>query len=132
MPHVANRNAFLAARNCGHPLLCAYGLLVATELALKDQSGQWKKKHDIPQMLTDLGDPGLTGLVSQLRADLSSIPCTNIEGLPDTARPQVYPDLRYARCANDHPGGATDADFRKLVEVVNDIIIQLGKKGVPV
>ena len=132
MPHTVNRKAFLAASICGHPLLTAYGMLVATELALKDKSGHWKKKHDIPQMLADLGDPGITGLVSQLRADLSSIPCTNLDGLPDMTRPQVYPDLRYARCANDHTGGTTDTDIQKVVKTVSDIIIQLRKKGIDV
>jgi len=132
MPHVVNRSAFLAARGCGHVLLTAYGLLVATELGLKDHSGAWGKSHDVPQMLDDIGDPGLTALGTALRTALAAIPCTDIRGNPASVPGHKYPHLRYARHANDHAGGTTDAHLRSLVQTVDDIIVQLRAKGVAV
>ena len=132
MPHTVNRSAFLAAKNCGHLLLSAYGMLVATELALKDHSGVWKKKHDIPQMLDDLADPGLTALGTTLRTSLGAIPCTNLDGNQASVPGNNYPYVRYARHASDHAGGTTDAHLQSLVQTVDDIIAQLRAKGVAV
>jgi hypothetical protein len=132
MAHIVNRNAFLAVRSCGEPLLIAYGLLVATELALKDNSGAWGKRHDIPQMLDELRDPGLTALGAQLRAGLSSIPCTDVSGNSSVVRSKAYPDLRYARCISDHAGGATNPHIENIIRTVDDIIIQLRGKGIGV
>lgn len=132
MPHVVNRSAFLAARGCGHVLLSAYGLLVATELGLKDHSGAWGKRHDVPQMLDDLGDPGLTALGAALRTVLTAIPCTDILGNLAHVPGNKYPHIRYARHKNDHVGGTTDAHLHVLVQTVDDIIVQLRAKGVAV
>lgn len=133
MPHATNRIAFLSARQSDHPLLAAYGQLVATELALKDYSAGWpKERHDVPKLLDDLGDPGLTSLSVQLRAELSAIPCTDLSGNAAMIRSNKYPDLRYTRHANDHQGGTTDENLRNLVNVVDEIITQLRAKGVAI
>jgi hypothetical protein len=107
-------------------------MLVATELALKDHSGVWRKKHDIPQMLDDLGDPGLTALGTLLRTSLGAIPCTNLDGKAASVPAHKYPHLRYVRHASDHAGGTTDAHVQNLVQTVGDIITQLRAKGVAV
>ncbi|MEW6288386.1 MAG: hypothetical protein AB1545_00895 [Thermodesulfobacteriota bacterium] len=134
MPHTMNRRAFLSARHSDQPLLAAYGQLVATELALKDHhhSAGWPKGHDVPGLLGDLGDPGLTALGAQLRAELSAIPCTDTSGNTATVRPHKYPELRYTQHENDHTGGTTDANLLNLVKVVEDIIVQLRAKGVAI
>lgn len=132
MPHATNRIAFLSARQSDHPLLAAYGQLVATELALKDYSAGWPKGHDVPKLLDDLGDPGLMSLSIQLRAELSAIPCTDISGNAATIRPDKYPELRYTQHANDHQGGTTDENLLNLVNVVDEIITQLRAKGVAI
>lgn len=132
MPHAVNRSAFLAVVGCGQPLLSAYGLLVATELGLKDHAATWQGGHNVPKMLDAYNDPGLTALGAQLRADLTAIPCTDLKGNQAPAAVNRYPDLRYARHADDFAGGATDADFQKLVQTVQDILVQLRAKGVAV
>lgn len=132
MPHAFNRLAFLAAKASGQPLLSAYCQLVATELALKDHSASWPKGHDVPKMLEDFSDPGLTALSVQLRAHLSGIPCTDISGNSSVISSNKYPELRYAHHVNDRSGGITDAHLVNLVETVEDIIIQLRTKGVTI
>jgi len=132
MSHTMNRSAFLSAKQSGQPLLAAYGQLVAAELALKDHAAAWPKGHDVPKMLDELDDPGLTALGAQLRARLSAIPCTDISGNAATVRPNNYPELRYAQHANDHAVGTTDAHLLILVRIVEDIIIQLRAKGVAI
>ncbi len=132
MPHAMNRAAFLAARNSDQPLLSAYGQLVATELALKDNSSIWRRGHDVPSMLDDLGDSGITALSMQLRVNLSAIPCTDLSGNAASVSPDKYPNLRYARHVNDHAGGTTDVDLQDLVYTVEDIIVQLRAKGVAI
>jgi len=127
-----NRAAFLAARNSGQLLLSAYGQLVATELALKDNSSIWIRGHDVPKMLDDLGDSGITALSMQLRANLSAIPCTNLTGNEAPVSPDKYPNLRYTRHVNDHAAGTTDVYLQNLVSTVEDIIIQLRAKGVAI
>ena len=131
MPHTVNRTAFLSAKKSGQPLLSAYGQLVATELALKDHAC-WKNGHDVPKMLDELSDPGLNSLSLQLRALLAAIPCTDISGNAATVRPNIYPDLRYARHASDHAGGTTDVHLQNLIVTVEDIIVQLRAKGVAI
>jgi hypothetical protein len=107
-------------------------MLVATELTLKDRSGAWGRKHDVPQMLDDLGDPGLTALGMQLRTGLSSVPCTDLSGNQAMVRPQAFPDLRYARHENDYAGGTTNANLQNLVQTVDDIIVQLQARGIAI
>jgi hypothetical protein len=132
MSHAVNRNAFLSAAGCGHPLLSAYGLLVATELGLKDHAAIWQGGHNVPKMLDAHNDPGLTALGAQLRTELAAIPCTDLRGNPAPVAVNRYPDLRYTRHAEDFVGGTTDPDLQKLVQTVQDIILQLRAKGVPV
>lgn len=133
MAHMMNRKAFLSAKDSSHPLLSAYGQLVATELALKDHSARaWPKGHDVPKLLDDFADPGLTALGAQLRAELLAIPCTDISGNKAPVRPDKYPELRYTQHAEDHLGGATEANLLNLVKIVEDIIIQLRTKGVTI
>jgi hypothetical protein len=127
-----NRKAFLAAKNSDQPLLAAYGQLVATELALKDHAAEWPKGHDLPKLLDDFGDPGLTALGAQLRVALAAVPCTANSGNAASVRPDKYPELRYALHANDHAGGITDANLLELVTVAEDIIEQLRNKGVAI
>ncbi len=132
MSHSMNRKAFLSAQHCGHPLLSVYGQLVATELALKDHADQWPrgKGHDIPALLNDLEDPGLTALGAQLREELRVIPCTNNSGNAAIIAPAKYPELRYARLVGDYENGVADEQLVKLATVVGDIILQLRNKGV--
>lgn len=132
MPHAANRTAFLAAAGCGHPLLSAYGLLVATELSLKDHAATWQGGHNVPGMLDAYNDPGLTALGAQLRTELAAIPCTDLKGNQAPAAVHRYPDLRYTRHASDFAGGTADADLQKLVQTVQDIIVQLRARGIAV
>jgi hypothetical protein len=132
MHHTVNRNAFLAARNCGHLLLSAYGLLVATELALKDHAPRWKKGHNVPGFLDEFSDPGLTALGVNLRDALSAIRCTGLDGAEMPIRDNMYPELRYARHSNDFAGGLTDTHLQSLVQMVEDIIRQLRAKGVAI
>ena len=132
MSHAVNRTAFLTAKGCGHQLLSAYGLLVATEIALKDHSGCWRKKHDVPQMLDDLLDTGLTALGVTLRTSLSAIPCTDITGGQASVPGNNYPYMRYALHENDFAGGVTDAHLGAIIQTEEDIIAQLRAKGVAV
>jgi len=134
MSHSINRIAFLSAQHCGHPLLSVYGQLVATELALKDYAGAWsqRKGHDIPAMLDDWDDPGLTALSAQLREELSVIPCTNNLGNAAVIAPAKYPELRYARLVGDYENGVADEQLVQLATVVGDIILQLRNKGVAI
>lgn len=132
MAHITNRRAFLAAKESGQPLLAAYGQLVAAELALKDHAAAWPKGHDLPKLLDDFGDPGLTALGAQLRVGLSAVPCTANSGNAATVRPDKYPELRYVHHENDYAGGVTDISLLNLVKVVEDIIVQLRIKGVTI
>ena len=132
MPHAMNRSAFLAARNSGQPLLSAYGQLVATELALKDNATTWRRGHDVPQMLDDLSDPGLTALSALLRVQLSAIPCTDTTGNTAPVNPSNYPTLRYSHHVNDNAGGIPTSHLQNLVGTVEDIIVQLRVKGVAI
>jgi hypothetical protein len=132
MAHRVNRRAFLAVRGTGEPLLAIYGLLVAAELALKDHSGAWEKKHDVPQMLDDLADPGLTALGATLRILLASVPCTSSDGNPATVPANSYPHLRYARHADDYAGGVSNIHLNNLTTIAEDLLGQLRAKGVAV
>lgn len=132
MPHAVNRSAFLAAKSSDQPLLSAYCQLVATELTLKDNSATWPKGHDVPKMLDDFSDPGLTALSAQLRTHLSAVPCTDISGNPSTVSASKYPELRYAHHVNDRAGGTTDTHLQNLVRTVEDIIMQLRIQGVAI
>lgn len=131
MPHTTNRQAFLAAAQYAPPLASAYCSLVAIELCLKDSHRSWPSiRHDVPQMLADLGDAGLVALASQLRNDLCGLTCTTRTGTPANIRPDAYPELRYAHAATDFPDGAAEAAFEVLQSTVADIIVALGKTGV--
>jgi len=131
MPHETNRKAFLSAAQCASPLASAYCSLVAIELCLKDTAPTWPPiAHDVPQMLTDLGDAGLVALAGRLRIDLSSLNCTIRNGLSAPVNPRVYPDLRYARVDADFPDGSPISAFETLKTTVADIITALDSKGV--
>jgi hypothetical protein len=134
MAHRINRKAFLSAKHSSHPLLSAYGQLVATELALKDHATEWPrgKRHDIPALLDDLCDPGLTALGAQLGLELAAILCTKTSGNSAPIQPSNYPELRYARHDSDYNGGTTNMHLLNLVKVIEDIIVQLRAKGVAI
>ena len=132
MPHAFNRATFLAAKTSGQPLLSAYCQLVATELALKDHGSTWQRGHDVPKMIDDFDDPGLTALSAQLRLHLSGIPCTDTSGNTAPVSPSNYPTLRYAHHVSDRTGGTTDTHLQILVGIVEDIIVKLRFKGVTI
>jgi len=132
MPHAVNRSAFLAAKSSGQPLLSAYCQLVATELALKDHGATWQRGHDVPQMIDNIADAGLTSLSAQLRLKLSSIPCTDQTGNTASVSPNNYPTIRYAHHINDRTGGTTNNHLQSLVDIVEEIIVQLRAKGVAI
>lgn len=65
MPHTMNIQSFLAGKLPDKPLLSVYCMLVATEIALKDNNVPWMSGHDVPQMLTSLNEAGLNSLAVQ-------------------------------------------------------------------
>ena len=133
MPHAHNRAAFLSVKGCGHTLLEIYGQLVAVELALKDHSAQWLCGHDVPRMLTELNDAGLTAVAVELGTELQAQHCTGIDGLCSQARSNKYTDLRYLRHESDFgTGHSTDAGLQKLLDAVQQVIKQLPQAGVSI
>ncbi len=126
MPHTINRAAFLSARTSGHPLLAAYCMLVAVELALKDADPTWRKGHNVPQLLTQQNDPGLTSLAAQLESNLQNIPCTiGPTTVSAPVRKDNYPELRYMRHVDDHADGIGNKPLLDLLNTIDDIVTQL-------
>lgn len=135
MPHAYNRQSFMAASNCGKPLLEVYAKLVVVELALKDHSVEWCRGHDIPGMLTTLASAvdGINSLSMQLTTALNRQPCTDKGGTASTVSASRYPDLRYLRHEDDFGAGmAKDSDLLQLVQVIDDVIEQLRKGGISI
>lgn len=105
MPHLYPRQAFLlSSNNPGQSDLAGlYSILVAIELALKDEiqisSGNWTAGHDIPSLLA----PHDASLSTQLFAALSNLRCTARDGSNAPVNPAIYPGIRYLRHQSDFP-----------------------------
>lgn len=118
----------------GNALLSLYCKLVVLELILKDyqygETARWEQGHDVPTMLTNLIDPGITSLATQLRTALSSLTCTLIDGTEGQVAARSFPDLRYLRHASDFPGKSTDNEIQSALMLASDIEIALKAQGV--
>ena len=88
-----------------NPLLDAYRILVAIELALKD--GGCTGGHDIPSMLAQAATRHpilarqLNGHQAKLSADLRQLICNSTMGQPVPVLPNNYPHIRYTRFTGD-------------------------------
>ncbi len=94
-----------------NPLVDAYRILVAIELALKDSGfAAGTSGHDIPAMLTQVAirypdmASQLNSHQAKLSADLTQIICNNKNNLPTSVRANNYPHARYARFMGDWNG----------------------------
>ncbi len=118
----------------GNILLSLYCKLVVLELLLKDYQyggmAQWERGHDVPSMLTNLSDPGITSLAIQLRTALSCLTCTLPDGTEGQVAARSFPDLRYLRHASDYPGKSTDNEIQSALVLANDIEVALTAQGV--
>lgn len=97
------------------PLVDAYRILVAIELALKDAGCVSPQGHDVPTMLAHaavIAAPSqanyvsaqLTSFSAQLRNDLTAIICQGKNGHPCSVPPHSYPHIRYVRQQGDWGG----------------------------
>lgn len=107
MSYRTNISAFLP-NGPSNPLLNAYRILVAIELALKDIG--CTGGHDIPSMLAQLANqhPTLAGQLvghqSKLSTDLRQLTCNSPKGPPAAVLSNNYPHARYTRIAGDWNG----------------------------
>lgn len=109
MAYQTNISAFLP-NGPPNPLLDAYRILVAIELALKDIGCTCTGGHDIPTMLGQAASrhPMLASQLNvhqaRLRADLSKLTCNSPKGQPAPVLPNNYPHARYTRFTGDWGG----------------------------
>lgn len=93
-----------------HPLLDAYRILVAIELALKDMGCTCTGGHDVPTMLGQAASqhPMLASQLNvhqaKLKADLSQLTCNSPKGQPAPVLSNNYPHARYTRFTGDWGG----------------------------
>jgi len=98
-----------------NPLLDAYRILVAIELALKDVGlNGGNNGHDIPSMLSQAANNSATlhpMVASQLithqaklKADLCQLTCNNKMTQPASVSANNYPNVRYTRFTGDWNG----------------------------
>ena len=99
----------------------------------KDHSAQWLRGHNVPGMLTELNDAGLTAVAVELGTELQAQHCTDRYGQCSQPRSCKYPDLRYLRHESDFgTGHSTDAGLQKLLDAVQQVIKQLPQAGVSI
>lgn len=122
MSFTSNKRAFLNPAT-QEPLLSAYCILVAIELALKDanipaQNGG----HDVPTMLqfaanamapTSVVSAQLSSFSAQLKTDLSAITCQGKQGSPIGVPGHNYPFIRYSRQHGDW-GGVDETPIKRV------------------
>ena len=98
-----------------NPLLDAYRILVAIELALKDVGfNGGTSGHDIPSMLTQAATQAATlhpmvasqliAHQAKLKADLCQLTCNNKMIQPASVSANNYPHARYTRFTGDWNG----------------------------
>jgi hypothetical protein len=108
MSHAYNRTAFESGRMSTNPLLSLYCSLLIVELALKDArfaaSAQWERSHNVLVWITEIQDPVLNSLATQMATALARIKCTLKDGSEGTVSPQMYPSVRYLRHESDFAG----------------------------
>ncbi len=105
-----------------NPLLDAYRILVAIELALKDVGCTCTGGHDIPTMLSQAASQHPT-LASQLNvhqarltADLRRLTCNSPKGQPAPVLANNYPHARYTRFTGDW-NGLSETPHQSIVEL---------------
>jgi hypothetical protein len=99
----------------------AYCTCVHIELALKEVAPAGRWGHDIGAMLQRIQahTPALTSRLpahaAQFRSAINRLWCQSIKGLPEKARTDKYPDIRYVRHSSDWPTEASnDVDIQYL------------------
>ena len=134
MPHAYNRTAFQSGRMSTNPLLSLYCSFVVVELALKDArvaaSAQWDRSHDVLLWITEIQDPVLNSLATQLATALAGIKCTLKDGTEGTVSPRMYPSVRYLRHESDFAGTTTEAEIQSALTVMQEIEAELKRHGV--
>lgn len=121
MTYHTNISAFLP-NGPPHPLLDAYRILVAIELALKDIGCTCTGGHDIPTMLSQAASqhPMLAGELNthqaKLRADLCQLTCNSPKGQAAPVSANNYPHVRYTRCIGDW-GGNSETPHQSIVNL---------------
>jgi hypothetical protein len=134
MPHAYNRTAFESGRMNTHSLLSLYCSFVIVELALKDSrfaaSAQWDRSHQVLVWITEMQDPVLNSLATQMATALAAIKCTLRDGSEGTISPQLYPSIRYLRHETDFAGTTTETDIQSALTVMQDIEVELKRHGV--
>lgn len=133
MAYHTNISTFLP-NGPSNPLIDAYRILVAIELALKDvgciggASG-----HDIPAMLAQAANQHqllasqLNVHQARLRADLVQLICNNPKGQPAQVPANNYPHARYTRFAGDWSGisETTHQSISALAQTCNGLLVHL-------
>lgn len=106
-----------------NPLLDAYRILVAIELALKDVGCTGGTSgHDVPKMLDQAAaqHPMLASQLNahqtKLRADLCQLTCNSSNGQPAPVSANNYPHARYTRFSGDW-GGIRETPHQSIVDL---------------
>ena len=132
MAYTTNISAFLPTETYS-PLLDAYRILVAIELAFKDVGYNGAGGHDIPSMLAQaaihypLLASQLNAHQARLRTDLVQLICNNARGQPAQVLANNYPHVRYTRFAGDWGGVSetTHLSVRSLAQTCNNLLVHL-------
>ena len=102
------------------PLLDAYRILVAIELALKDMGcTSGTSGHDIPAMLSQAASrhpmlaSQLNGHQAKLHSDLIQITCNDKNNQPVFVKANNYPHARYTRFVGDW-GGVSETSHQSI------------------
>jgi hypothetical protein len=132
VPHTINRSAF---RDCdtSEPFFRLYTLLVAIELALKDQLSQFQSGHDLHRLAGFVVvpmPPGLSAQLTGLTACLGLLFCTSQQGLQVPVDSAKYPGLRYIRHDRDFPGATNEANVKQALDAARQLVQELRLAGV--
>lgn len=132
MAYQTNIAAFLSTGS-NHPLLDAYRILVAIELALKDAGCNRQGGHDIPSMLAQTASKHptlasqLNAHLAKLRNDLTQLVCNGPHGSPTQVPARNYPYARYTRFAGDWAGidETPSQQVIALAQTCNSLLLHL-------
>ncbi len=122
MPHKYPRNAFLTVGtgHGNHVLVRLYSVLVAMELAFKDNShadtGSWTSGHNVPSMMSAVD----AALGTRLGNALGQLRCTALDGNAASVSASVYPHIRYLRHETDFPPphiSSSDGDIEETLAI---------------
>lgn len=130
MPFTRNISAFTPAPE-NDKLLCAYGQLIALELALKQSGipGIGYDGHDLPKFLEKLSQsinpatyPAVTAALNtfivKISNDIQNLTCMYKDGSIKIVSKASYPNMRYTRREGDW-GGVSETDDAKIVALLN-------------